>query len=285
MDIGLAIEKFVLYMRTERMAESSVNNYASQLRMFLNSHRHIEKCRLITSNQIMDYLTTKVESNTQRHAHSAIKLFYTHVIGQPLKFKHIPYAKKDKKLPQPLERSEILSMLNACKNTKHKVILYLLYGCGLRVQEMIDMKWEDIDREAGVIYVIKGKGSKDRKVQLFPELIDILTSYYKEYRGELKGHPFILKGQFAEKYSQKSVNQVLKRLASKAKVRGRVHAHVMRHSYASHMLDSGTDLRTIQVLLGHSNCKTTEIYTHVSKLRIANTPSPMSLALSSALAR
>jgi len=279
MNAGLANERFVLWMKTKGMANSSIENYSSQLKMFLNHFISIEKSRLITSEQIMEYLLTKIKPNSQRHAHSAIKLFYTHIVGQPLKFKHIPYAKKEKQLPQPLEVEEILAMIAACKNTKHKLIIYLLYGCGFRCQELIDLQWSHIDRKANVIYVIQGKGKKDRKVQLYPDLIDMLTKYYHEYKSELVGKPYVLVGQNLPQYSQRSVNEVLKQLAAKAGIKRNVHAHIFRHSYASHMLDSGIDLRAIQELLGHSSVKVTEIYTHVSKKRIASIPSPMSLAL------
>lgn len=266
-------------MKAKRLAESTIKSYKAQVMQFGAHFKHVDRFRNITADQILDYLTTKIEANTQRHAHSAIKLFYTNIIGQPLKFRHIPYAKKDKKLPQPLEASEIMAMLKVCRNTKHRVILFLLYGCGLRVQEMIDLQWAHIDRAAGIIYVVKGKGNKDRKVALYPELLQLLTDYYREYRDELSGNAYVLKGQFGPQYSQKSVNEVLKQLAEKAGVRGRVHAHLMRHSYATHLMDAGTDLRTIQELLGHSSPKTTQIYTHVSKKRIASVPSPMTIAM------
>jgi len=191
----------------------------------------------------------------------------------------VPYAKKEKKLPRPLEVDEILGMIDVCKNTKHKVIIYLLYGCGLRIQELIDLKWTHIDRAANVIYVIQGKGKKDRKAQLYPDLIRLLEEYYREFRPECKGNPYVLKGQTKQQYTQSSINQVLKQLAKKSGIKRNVHAHLLRHSYASHMLESGIDLRTIQELLGHENCKTTEIYTHVSTKRIASIPSPMAIAL------
>ncbi len=279
MNIGLATERYVLWMRTKGLSESTVSNYSSQVKVFLKHFSHVEKSRLITSEQIMDYLLTKITTNSQRHAHSAIKLFYTNIVKQPLKFKHIPYAKKEKKLPRPLESNEILGMLNVCRNTKHKVILYLLYGCGLRIQELIDLKWSHIDRESGVIYVIQGKGKKDRKVQLYPDLIQLLENYYREFRVECKGNPYVLKGQVKQQYTQSSINQVLKQLAKKSGIRRNVHAHLLRHSYASHMLESGIDLRTIQELLGHSDVRTTQCYTHISAKRIASIPSPMAMAL------
>jgi integrase/recombinase XerD len=276
MDYVQAADSFVQWMVTKRMADSTVKNYRSQIITFGAAFKHVDRFRNITTDQIMDYLATKVQANSQRHAHSAIKLFYTNVVKQPMKFRYIPYAKKEKKLPKPLEATEIEAMLKVCSNTKHRVIIYLLYGCGMRVQELLDLQWSHIDRAGGVIYVIKGKGKKDRQVQLYPELIELLTAYYQEYRSQLKGKPYVLCGQYGEQYTQTSVNQVLKQLATKAGIKGRVHAHLLRHSYATHLLEGGTDLRTIQELLGHSSTKTTEIYTHVSKRRIASVPSPMS---------
>ncbi len=275
-----ATELFVQWMRVKGLAESTISNYSSQVRSFGHHFRDVDRFRNITSEQIMDYLLTKIATNSQRHAHSAIKLFYTNIVKQPLKFKHIPYAKKEKKLPRPLEADQIMSMLKVCYNTKHKVILYLLYGCGLRIQELIDLKWSHIDRASGVIYVIQGKGKKDRKVQLYPDLIHLLEDYYKEFRSECRGNPYVLKGQVKQQYTQSSINQVLKQLAKKAGIKRNVHAHLLRHSYASHLLESGIDLRTIQELLGHYSSKTTEIYTHVSVKRIASIPSPMAIAIS-----
>jgi len=266
-------------MRAKGMAESSISNYSSQIKSFLIHFKHVEKCRLITSEQIIEYLTTKIQSNTRRHAHSAIKLFYTNIVKQPMKFRYIPYAKKERKLPQPLEVCEIKRMMSVCNNTKHKVILYILYGCGLRIGELINLKWSHIDRSAGIIYIIQGKGKKDRKVMLFPELISLLENYYKEYKSECRLSPYILKGQKAHQYSQTSINNVLKSIAKKAGIKRNVHAHIFRHSHASHLLESGIDLRTIQELLGHENFSTTTIYTHVSKKRIASIPSPVSLML------
>lgn len=270
---------FVQWMVAKELADSTVSSYSSQMLLFGKEYRAVDRFRNITSEQIIEYLTTKIKPNTRRHAHSALKLFYTNIVKQPMKFKHIPYAKKERKPPQPLEVDEVLGMLDVCKNTKHQVIVYLLYGCGFRIQELIDLKWSHIDRTANVIYVIQGKGKKDRKVQLYPRLIKLLETYYLEFKKECLGNAYVLKGQVKPKYSKTSINNVLKKLAKDSGIRKNVSAHKMRHSYASHMLDSGVDLRTIQELLGHENSKTTEIYTHVSVKHIASTLSPMQIAL------
>ena len=271
------VQLFETHLRAKDYADSTIGTYASVVRNFL---RHMRRTPVrVSADEIVQYISTYGPSATKAQVRGALLNYYTHVVGQPNKFQRVPYPKKDKKLPQPLEQSEIIAMLNVCENTKHKVILFLLYGCGLRIQELIDLKWKNINRAAGIIYVVKGKGNKDRKVALYPELLELLTAYYREYRNELVGNEYVLKGQFGSQYSQKSVNEVLKQLARKAKVNGNVHAHLLRHSYATHLLDAGTDLRTIQELLGHSSTKTTEIYTHVSKKRIASIQSPMSQAL------
>lgn len=268
------VETFAIHLKAKNYSPRTVAQYSSILKTFL---RHFRKSPVrISADEITAWIADKNAAATMAQCRGALMNYYTHVVGQTDKFKRIPYPKKEKKLPQPLEASEIGAMLKACTNTKHRVILFLLYGCGLRVQELIDLRWSNIDRESGVIHVVQGKGKKDRKVQLYPELTQLLAKYYREYKQELNGCTYILKGQFTNQYSQTSINQVLKQLANKVGIRKRVHAHLLRHSYATHLLDAGTDLRTIQELLGHSSSKTTEIYTHVSNKRIASIPSPMS---------
>jgi integrase/recombinase XerD len=279
MDIGLAVKRYVLWMETKNLSPRTIKNYKCQVALFLNHFKDVEKCRLITSEQIMEYLVTKVQSNTQRHAHSAIKLFYTNVVGQTMKMKFIPYAKKEKKLPIPLEVNEILAMISKCENKKHLAIIYLLYGCGLRVSEVINLKWSHIERNAGVIHIIQAKGKKDRRVPLFADLLRVLTEYYREFKSECNGQEYLFVGQYGGQYTERSINNVLKQLAAKAGIKSNVHAHLLRHSYSSHLLENGVDLKVIQELLGHSSLKTTEIYLHISKAHIRKVPSPMQLAI------
>jgi integrase/recombinase XerD len=220
----------------------------------------------------MDYLLTKIAPNTQRHAHSAIKLFYTNIIEQPFKFKRIPYAKIEKKLPQPLEESEIQGIINACTNLKHKAILYLAYACGLRVSEIINLEITHIDSKAMVINIILAKGKKDRIVPLPERLLFMLRDYYKQYR-PLK---YLFNGQSgAPQYSERSINMFLKALALSVGIKKNVHIHLLRHSYATHNLEHGVDIRYIQEILGHSSPTTTNIYTHCSRKTISNIQSPI----------
>ena len=163
-------------------------------------------------------------------------------------------------------------MIACCENIKHKSIICLLYGCGLRVSEVINLKIKDIDSKANVIYIIAGKGKKDRIVMLDKQLLELLRKYYTEY----KPKEYLFNGQFDLQYSTRSINEFLKQIAIKAGVTGNIHAHLLRHSFATHSLEQGIDISYIQKLLGHNSIKTTLIYTHVSKSTIANIPSPLS---------
>lgn len=169
----------------------------------------------INESDIKNFLGNCVKANTQRNYHSAIKLFYDICFNQKQKFKNIPYTKAEKRLPIVLSIDEVQSMFNVCDNLKHKVILSLLYSCGLRVSELINLRWSNIDRSRMIINIIGGKGNKDRQVMLPDVLIPLLIKYYRVY----KTKNFILSGQFSEQYSDRSVSQVLKQLAKKSGIK------------------------------------------------------------------
>ena len=190
----------------------------------------------------------------------------------PSKIQKIPYPKSEKRLPIVLSQEEVQKMFNVCENLKHKVILGLLYSCGLRVSELTSLKWSDIDRSRMIINVIGGKGNKDRQVMLDISLIPLLEKYWREY----KTKSYVLSGQFTDQYSKTSVNQVMKQLAEKAGINKRVYAHLMRHNCFTHMVEKGVDINIIQKIAGHSNVKTTLIYTHISHNIISNVSSPLS---------
>lgn len=271
MDIVQAEETFVQRMRSKNWSESTVSNYASQLRVFLRCFQCRDRARNITANEIEQYLLTKIQVNTRKHARCAVQAFYTIVIQQPLKLARIPWPKKERKLPQPIDASEVQAMFKVCLNMKHKAIMALLYGCGLRVSEVINLKVTDVDGVKKIINIIAAKGKKDRQVMLDESLLKLLRTYYKQYHPQV----FMFNGQGRPQYSERSINEFLKHYAEKAGLKARVHAHLLRHCFATHALEQGTDISLIQKLLGHSNIKTTLIYTHVSTAIIARTPSPL----------
>lgn len=271
MNISEHTDKFIQEMKRRNYSQNTINNYSSCINYFFSSSTK-DHPKNINEQDIKDFLVKINEPNTQRNYHSAIKKFYDICLGQKNKFKYIPYARKSNKLPIVLSVQEIQSMFGVCENIKHKVILSLLYSAGLRVGELINLKWENIDRSRMVINIIQAKGKKDRQVSLSEDLIPLLEKYWNEY----KPKEYVLNGQSSIQYSERSVNEVIKQLAEKAGIKKRVYAHLIRHCYATHLVESGTDINIIQRLLGHSSVKTTAIYTHISHNLISKTFNPLS---------
>jgi len=247
------------------------NNYTSCVRNFLNNFSKYREPKEIPTQEIKEYLLTFNTINTRKHNLCAIKSFYKLSVNMPNKIDKIPYPKADKKLPQVLSVEEVQKMFSVCENLKHKVILALLYSCGLRVSELINLKWSNIDRSRMIINILNGKGGKDRQVMLTESLIPLLDKYYREY----KTKEFILAGQFSNQYSSRSVLQVIKQLGKKAGIDKRVWTHQMRHNSFTHMVEKGIDISLIQKLAGHKKQATTLLYTHISHNIVSKIPSPL----------
>lgn len=273
MQIPKHTDIFIKEMERRGYAANTVVNYTSNIQMFFNYFQKKEHPLHINETDVKEYLGRFEQPNTQRSHHGAIKLYYNICLGQKEKFKFIPYAKKEKKLPIVLSVEEIQRMFDVCENLKHKVILALLYSCSLRVSELLDLKWSHIDRSRMVINIIQAKGKKDRQVGLNDKLIQLLTEYYKQYKSVI----YVLNGQGGTpQYSNESVLQVIKQLATKAGIKNkRVYTHLIRHCSATHMVENGIDLNLIQRLLGHSSIKTTAIYAHISHNLISKINSPL----------
>lgn len=274
MNIGNYIKLYSEDLRLKNYAKSSIENYCSQVALFLSDHEKVAtKPSEISERQIKEWLLKANTINSRKHRLSAVKLFYKLTGKQPLKFKHIEYPRSEKKLPIVLSVEEIQKMFNVCTNEKHRVILGLLYSCGLRVSELINLKWKDIDRSRMIINVIAGKGSKDRQIMLAPTLIPLLEKYYREYHSKV----YVLNGWKDElQYTQRSVLEVVKQLASKAGIDNkRVYTHLIRHCAFTHLAEQGTDIRLIQRIAGHANSKTTDLYLHLSHNLISKINSPI----------
>ena len=270
MNISEHIQHFIQEMKRRNYSQNTIDNYSSCVKVFFEQSTK-DHPKNINEQDIKVFLAQPGMVNTQRNYHSAIKKFYEICLGQKEKFKYIPYARKDRKLPIVLSQDEVQKMFSVCENLKHKVILALLYSCGLRVSELINLRWADIDRSRMIINIIQAKGNKDRQVMLTPQLIPLLEKYCKEYKSKV----YVLNGQFSLRYSDKSVGEVVKQLASKAGINKRVYTHLMRHCSFTHMVENGTDINLIQRIAGHSNVKTTSIYTHISHNLISKIQSPL----------
>lgn len=272
MNIGKYIELYSEDLRLKNYSNNTIENYCSQVKLFLKHFEPVAtKPSEISERQIKEWLLQANTINSRKHRISAVKLFYSLTGKQPLKFKYIEYPRSDKKLPIVLSQAEVQRMFDVCDNIKHKVILSLLYACGLRVSELINLKWEHIDRSRMIINIIKGKGNKDRQVMLPESIIPLLIKYYRAD----KPKEYVLNGQFGLQYSESSVNEIMKSLAAKAGIKKRVYTHLMRHNCFTHMVENGIDINLIQRLAGHSSVKTTLMYTHISDNLISKIQSPI----------
>jgi integrase/recombinase XerD len=230
----------------------------------------IDNSDLIQFNN--DYiLKHKFSQAYQNQVVNAVKLFYRKIQHKRLDPELIERPRTEKKLPNVLSKEEVKMILEALENLKHKTMLCLIYACGLRRSELLNLKIKDIDSKRGILIIRQSKGKKDRIVPLSEKIIVLLRDYYQIY----KPKSYLFEGQQeGTRYSEKSLESVMKKAKQVAKINKPVTLHWLRHSYATHLLECGTDLRYIQELMGHKSSRTTEIYTHVSTKNLQQIRSP-----------
>jgi len=271
----LQIEKFKQWLLSKRYSPSTIKTYSEALKSFFIFFRE-KPIGEITNEDVIEYnndyiLKNNLSASYQNQIVNAIKLFFQTIRDTKMMVDKIHRPKRSKLLPNVLSKEEIKLILNAHSNIKHKMMLSLIYSCGLRCGELLALKPVHIDSKRNIVLLKNAKGKKDRIVPLSSLILEMLRDYYKIY----KPKTYLFEGQNAgELYSEKSLQSVLKQALQKAKITKPVTLHWLRHSYATHLMESGTDLRYIQELLGHSSSKTTEIYTHVSTKSIQQIKSP-----------
>lgn len=268
------LEQFSRKLEIENYSVQTVKNYISALNGFLE-YVHSLKINRVTDKEITDYLYyCKKEKNysfsSMKMVIAAIKYLYKNVFNKPAPEALNIKLRKPSVLPTVLTVNEISKILDTVENLKHKTMLLLIYSAGLRLGELLNLKPGDIISETMKIHIREGKSKKDRYVMLSENILTLLKKYYSEY----KPKEFLFEGQKGGKYSPKSVQTVFKRAANKARIKKKVSVHTLRHSFATHLLDDGTDIRYIQELLGHKRLETTQIYTHVSSYSINKIKSP-----------
>ncbi len=222
--------------------------YTSELRRFLDSKQVPRGYLLNFSNKSRSKI---------RHVYFALKFYYENVLNKDFK-ETFPLARNELRLPVVLNKKEVLAMLDLTKNIKHKLVLMFLYYSGMRLSEVINLKWDDLDFERDLIHIKSSKGHKDRVVFLHENLKRSLREFG---RGESK---YIFISERGNLYDKRSVQAVVNNASKKAKITKKVTPHTLRHSFATHLLEAGADIRYIQKLLGHKNLQTTQIYTHVA---------------------
>jgi len=264
------IEKLIL----KRYAENTARVYCSLFEKFINHYVEIP-VNEIDENDIRNYLLKIIEDGKsksyQNQAINSIKFYYETVLGMPRRFYKLERPKKEKKLPKVLSKESVISMIRVTKNQKHKCIILLLYSTGIRRNELINLKISDIDSDRMMILVKDGKGNRDRYTILSEVMLVELRKYFIEYRPET----YLFEGPLRKQYSDTSVGMIVKKAAKLARLREHVTPHILRHSFATHLLEAGTDLRYIQHLLGHESSTTTEIYTHVAINTLKSIKSPL----------
>ncbi len=251
--------------------KSYINYFEDYIRFFPNRNLDI-----ITLKEINDYILQLIRekdiSPSQQNLRiNAIKFYYDKVLGKSKLYIDIQRPIKKKRLPNVLSVEELKRMIDITKNMKHKSIISILYSAGLRRSELVNLKISDINSDQMLIKVRQSKGNKDRYVGLSKHLLNLLREYYKIYKPKV----WVIEGQKKGQYSAESVLKVIKSSAKKAGILRNITPQMLRHSFATHHLEQGTDLRYIQEFLGHNSSKTTEIYTHVAKTDFMKFKNPL----------
>ena len=265
-------------MRLRNYSQKTIKAYLSGLRKFVHYFRPRHP-RGLTSDDIRKYLLYLLEekdftSGTVNQVLNALRFLYVELYKRPFVIGTLPRPKKERKLPDVLNEDEVRRLFNAVDNLKHRTMLMLAYASGLRVSELVRLRIEDIDGQRGLIHVRDAKGKRDR-FTVFPEsLHSQLIAYWKQYKLGTSG--WLFPGQTPDQHLKaRSIQAVLERAVKTAGIEKSVSMHTLRHSFATHLLERGTDLRYIQELLGHQSVKTTEIYTHVSNRTLGRIRSPL----------
>ncbi|QDO94691.1 tyrosine-type recombinase/integrase [Formosa sediminum] len=269
------------YLRGKRYSESTVTSYLTLMADVIEFYdgKPIEKLdnRVVENFVEQVMVPKKYAISTHRQLISAVKHFKTFYPNCQIQDLDLLRPKKDKLLPTVLSQSQMLDLIRCTENLKHRTIIALIYSCGLRIGEVVNLKLEAIDIDRRQLIVKQGKGRKDRYIILAESCLPLLNNYIFTYRPKI----YVFEGQNQPQYSAESIRAFLKRSCKKAKITKRITPHTLRHSYATHLLEQGIDIRYIQELLGHSKPETTMIYTHVSKKDLLHIKSPLDVALKS----
>ena len=263
-------------LKLQRYANNTIKSYCSYTQVFLEQMEKYNRLDEIPISEIELFINRKViqeniSASYQRSLVGSIKKAFELVENQKIELNYLYPKRKVNKLPTFFSQEEVRNLLNATENLKHKAILTTIYSCGLRLSELINLKITDIKSESDLLLIRQSKGNKDRIVALPDKLLELLREYYKVYQPK----DFLFEGLKGMQYSDRSVQLILKNALNKSGVISKGSVHTLRHSYATHLIKSGIDVRVVQELLGHNDIRTTMIYTHITDVDKKNTPSPL----------
>ncbi len=270
-------------MRLKGFSEATIRNYQSNLTQFFKYFESAE-FRAITKEQIegfVYYLISKYKISEQKQNQlvNAIKCYYEHTLGMPREYYNITRPKRSKDLPNVLSEDEVRAIINFPTNIKHKAILHTIYGAGLRVGEILRLRVSDIRSADGYIFVKDSKGKKDRHTVLSPLLLKLLREYHREYKPSY----WLFEGQDGGQYTAQSIQRIYRKAVKATKGNPWSTPHTLRHSFATHLMQRGVNIRYIQSALGHSSTKTTEVYTRVLGISNKTLKSPLDSLYESAI--
>lgn len=261
----IELQKYIEQLKLQAYSHNTIKTYTNEFIQLLKTLKKYPIYNL-TPDRIRAYFlycidTLKLSENLIHSRLNAVKFYFEQVLGQEKFFVNIPRPKKPSVLPKALSTKDIVKMFEAVKgNLKHELLLKLCYGMGLRVSEIVKLKKSDIDLDRMQVLVEQGKGKKDRYVPLPESVVLLMEKYYEKYKPE----SFLFQGQNGGHYSVRSAQMIFKNTLSKANINKKIGIHGLRHSYATHLIEQGTDIRFVQDLLGHNSIKTTMIYTNLT---------------------
>ncbi|XOV94211.1 MAG: site-specific tyrosine recombinase/integron integrase [Bacteroidota bacterium] len=271
-------EDFLQKLEIRKYSLNTARSYISHFEYFMDHYNQVNNLMELGENEINNYISYLTKSKRSdayiKMSINAIKFYYEVVKEMPNRFYSIEGPMKKETLPKVISKESVLKMIESCSNIKHKCIIALLYSSGLRRSELINLEISDIDSDRMLITVRQSKGKKDRVTLLSNQLLKDLRTYYLIF----KPKKYLFEGTNNNQYSSTSIARVICKAAKRAKIQKKVTPHILRHSFATHLLESGTDLRYIQSLLGHSSSRTTEIYTNVALKGLENIRNPLDLA-------
>jgi integrase/recombinase XerD len=262
-------------LQLKAYSPNTVKTYTGEFAQTLIAFKHHEISQ-VSTEQIRSYLHycvthLKLTEGTMQSRINAIKFYFVKILKRADILLPIPRPKMQQQLPKSLSTGDIKKLFNVIENTKHLIILKLVYGMGLRVSEVVNLLISDIDTKRMQVHIRCAKGKRDRYTNLPVTLVEELREYYKLY----KPKHYLIEGKAGGQYTTRSVQQIFKTAMLKARINKQVGVHGLRHSFATHLHEAGVDIAFVQELLGHSNIKTTLIYTKVSVKNIRNIPSPL----------
>jgi integrase/recombinase XerD len=267
-------EEYIKTLVMRAYSSRTVLTYKSLFRAFMEFYRTRDLDN-ITAPEIREYLIylvdkRKVSQSYQNQAINAIKFYYEKILGRPPEKYYLHRPRKEHRLPGVLSEEEVGHILKKITNPKHRCIIFIIYSAGLRLSEVVNLKLTDIDSKRMLIYIRQGKGKKDRVSLLSEKVLVVLRQYYRDY----KPQEWLFEGLGGGQYSARSVQEIFKAALQKSGIRKKASVHTLRHSFATHLLERGVDLRYIQELLGHNSVRTTEIYTHLTRKGLEKIKSP-----------